>query len=130
MLAGTDDVIAAARAERARLGGGMRQAGIIAAAGLVALDSMVGRLAEDHQRARQLAVAVADRWPDAGCDPSSVSTNIVMFRHERPAVLLGHLRSEGVLAGTVAPRVVRLMTHHDVGDEAIERATKALSGAP
>jgi threonine aldolase len=59
-----------------------------------------------------------------------VSTNIVTFRHDRPAVLLDHLRSEGVLAGTVAPRVVRLMTHHDVDDESIERATKALSGAP
>jgi threonine aldolase len=59
-----------------------------------------------------------------------VPTNIVTFRHDRPAVLLDHLRSEGVLAGTVAPRVVRLMTHHDVDDEAIERANKALAGAP
>jgi threonine aldolase len=130
MLAGSEDVIAAARAERARLGGGMRQAGVIAAAGLVALDRMVVRLADDHQRAARLARAVAERWPDAGCDASQTPTNIVLFPHGRPALLLDHLRSEGVLAGTVAPRMVRLMTHHDVDDDGIERAAKALSSAP
>ena len=130
MLAGDEDIMEAARAERARMGGGMRQAGVIAAAGLVALNSMVARLAEDHRRASRLAGAVAERWPDGGCEPSLVSTNIVTFHHDRPALLLEHLRSEGVLAGTVAPRVVRLMTHHDVDDEGIERAAKALSGAP
>jgi threonine aldolase len=130
MLAGTEDVMAEARVERARMGGGMRQAGVIAAAGLVALDRMVPRLADDHRRARRLAEAVAERWPGGGCEPSRVSTNVVMFQHARPALLLDYLRSEGVLAGTVAPRVVRLMTHHDVDDDAIERAAKALSGAP
>jgi threonine aldolase len=130
LLAGPDDVMVEARAERARLGGGMRQAGVIAAAGLVALDTMVDRLADDHRRAQRLAGAVTERWPADGCEPSGVSTNIVMFRHDRPALLLDHLRSEGVLAGTVAPGVVRLMTHHDVDDEGIERAAKALSSAP
>jgi threonine aldolase len=91
---------------------------------------MVPRLADDHRRAQRLAEAVAERWPGAGCEPSQVSTNVVMFRHDRPALLLDYLRSEGVLAGTVAPRVVRLMTHHDVDDDAIERAAKALSSAP
>jgi threonine aldolase len=130
MLAGSEDVIGAARAERARLGGGMRQAGVIAAAGLVALERMVERLADDHRRAARLAGAVAERWPDAGCDASQAPTNIVIFRHDRPELLLDHLRSEGVLAGTVAPRTVRLMTHHDVDDDGIERAAKALSSAP
>jgi threonine aldolase len=130
ILAGNEDVMAAARAERARLGGGMRQAGVIAAAGLVALHRMVERLADDHRRAARLAGAVAERWPDAGCDPSRVPTNIVIFRHDRPALLLDHLRAEGVLAGTVAPGMVRLMTHHDVDDDGIERAAKALSSAP
>ena len=130
MLAGSEDRIAAARAERARLGGGMRQAGVIAAAGLVALDRMVERLADDHRRAARLAGAVAERWPDVGCAPSRAQTNIVIFRHDRPALVLDHLRSEGVLAGTVAPRRVRLMTHHDVDDDGIERAAKALSSAP
>jgi threonine aldolase len=130
MLAGSEDLIAAARAERARLGGGMRQAGVIAAAGLVALDRMVERLADDHRRAARLAGAVAERWPDAGLDTSRAPTNIVIFRHDRAALLLDHLRSEGVLAGTVAPRMVRLMTHRDVDDDGIERAAKALSSAP
>jgi threonine aldolase len=130
LLAGSEDVMAAARVERARMGGGMRQAGVIAAAGLVSLNRMIERLADDHRRALRLAGAVAERWPDAGCEPSQVSTNIVMFAHDRPARLLDHLRSEGVLAGTVAPGVVRLMTHHDVDDDGIERAAKALSSAP
>jgi threonine aldolase len=108
----------------------MRQAGVIAAAGLVALDRMVERLADDHRRAARLAEAAAERWPDAGGDASRPLTNIVIFRHDRPALLVDHLRSEGVLAGTVAPRMVRLMTHHDVDDDGIERAAKALSSAP
>src|SRR4051812_17368490 len=70
LLAGPADVREAARGERQRLGGGMRQAGVIAAAGLVALHRMVERLADDHARARRLADAVADRWPEGGCDPA------------------------------------------------------------
>jgi threonine aldolase len=130
LLAGPTSVIAEARIERKRLGGGMRQAGIIAAAGLVALEVMVDRLAEDHVRARRLADAVADRWPDGGVDPDVVQTNVVLFGHPDTAGLLAHLRAEGVLAGTIAPGVVRLMTHLDIDDEAVERAAKALSSAP
>src|SRR5207245_7379318 len=63
LLAASSDVMAGARAERQRLGGGMRQAGVIAAAGLVALQTMVERLADDHRRARRMAEAVAERWP-------------------------------------------------------------------
>jgi len=129
MLAGTDEVVAAARVERARLGGAMRQAGVIAAAGLVALRTMIDRLPEDHRRARRLAGAVAERWPGA-VDPDGVETNIVTFAHADPQALIAHLRSEGVLAGTIAPGVVRLVTHHDVDDDGIERAAKALASAP
>ena len=130
VLAGPRDVMSEARAERQRLGGGMRQAGVIAAAGLVALRSMVERLADDHARARRLADSVAERWPDAGFDPERVVTNMVIFRHPRPAELLDHLKSEGVLAGTIAPGVVRFVTHHDVDDDGVERAAKAVSTAP
>ena len=130
LLAGPADLMADARAERQRLGGGMRQAGVIAAAGLVALRTMVERLAEDHARAHRLAEAVADRWPDAGCDPVRVQTNIVIWRHSRPDAVLDHLRAEGVLGGTLAPGVMRLVTHHDVDDDGIERAAKALASAP
>jgi len=130
MLAGPADVMSAARAERQRLGGGMRQVGVLAAAGLVALQTMVERLADDHRRARRLADAVAERWPDAGVDPERIPTNIVTFPHAEPDELCDHLRAEGVLAGTIAPGVMRLVTHHDVDDEGVERARKALATAP
>ena len=130
LLAGPSDLVEAARAERQRLGGGMRQAGVLAAAGRVALDTMVERLADDHGRARRLAEAVAERWPEAGCDPAEVRTNCVVWSHPDPAALLGHLESQGVLAGTIAPRRVRLVTHADVDDAGVERAVRALAGAP
>jgi len=130
LLAGPADVMAAAREERQRLGGGMRQAGVIAAAGLVALTTMVDRLADDHRRARRLAEAVADRWPGAGVEPQRVTTNIVTFPHPQPDELCDHLRGEGVLAGTIAPGVMRLVTHHDVDNDGVERAMKALAAAP
>jgi threonine aldolase len=127
MLAGPADLIEAARGERQRLGGGMRQAGIIAAAGLVALRTMIDRLADDHVRARRLADAVADRWPHSGCDPERVRTNIVTFRHGGTAGVLDHLAHEGIAGGTVAPNVIRFVTHHDVDDDGIERACKAIA---
>ena len=129
LLAGPADLIAEARGERQRLGGGMRQAGVIAAAGLVALERMVHRLADDHARARRLAEAVATQWPDGGCDPARVRTNVVTWRHPDPLSLVDHLAAEGVLAGTIAPGIARLVTHHDVDDEGLERAVKALAGA-
>ena len=130
LLAGPAALVAEARGERQRLGGGMRQAGILAAAGLVALRDMVERLADDHRRAGRLAEAVAERWPGAGCDPAAVRTNVVTFAHADPAALLAHLAGEGVLAGTIAPGVVRLVTHHDVDDAGVDRAVKALAAAP
>jgi threonine aldolase len=130
VLAGPAEVIRQARVERFVLGGGMRQAGVIAAAGLVALRSMVGRLADDHRRARRLAEAVALRFPDAGCEPGQVATNIVLLPHPEPSRLLDHLRARGVLAGTIAPGLVRFVTHHDVDDDDIEQACRALADAP
>jgi threonine aldolase len=91
---------------------------------------MADRLAEAHARARRLAMAVADRWPDAGCDPDRVPTNMVVFTHPAPEVVVDHLHHEGVLAGTIAPRVLRLATHLDVDDSGVERAMKALASAP
>lgn len=130
LLAGPEDVITGARLERKRLGGGMRQAGVLAAPGLVALREMVGRLPEDHARAALLGEAVVQRWPECGLDPSSVRTNIVTFSHAEPAELVAHLQCEGVLAGIIAPRTVRLVTHHDVDDRGLERAIRALTNAP
>jgi threonine aldolase len=130
VLAASADVIAQLRVGRHSMGGQMRQVGILAAAGLVALSApMIERLADDHARARRLADAVADRWPGA-LDPSTVQTNMVMFRHADTTALLAHLAAAGVLAGTVAPGVMRLVTHHDVDDDGIDVACKALASAP
>jgi threonine aldolase len=130
LLAGPDDLITRARLERKRLGGGMRQSGVLAAPGLLALTSMVERLPEDHARAARLALAVAERWPDSGLRPEFVQTNIVTFFHADPDPLLHHLEQAGILAGTIAPNVVRLVTHHDVDDAGVERALTALAAAP
>jgi threonine aldolase len=130
VLAGPEDVMEQARLARKRLGGGMRQAGVLAAPGLVALRDMVERLPEDHRRAARLADAVATRWPGCGLEPASVRTNIVTFDHPEPDKLLAHLEDRGVLAHAVAPGVVRFVTHHDVDDQGIERALVALADAP
>ena len=108
----------------------MRQAGVLAAPGLVALRDMIERLPEDHRRAARLAEAVASRWPGCGLDPVTVRTNIVTFDHAEPDKLLAHLEDRGVLAHAIAPGVVRFVTHHDVDDKGIERALAALSDAP
>jgi threonine aldolase len=130
MLGASQELIGAARIERKQLGGAMRQAGIIAAAGIVALEQMVERLAEDHARARVLADAVAERWPSCGLDPSTVQTNCVVFDHPDTSALIAHLAGEGVAAGTIAPRMMRFMTHVDVDDAGIEAVRKAVATAP
>lgn len=130
VLAGSAADMSRARLERHRFGGGMRQAGVIAAAGVVALEQMIDRLPEDHVRARRLADAVAGRWPDGGCDPERVHTNIVTWRHPDAPSLTGHFASEGVRVGTIAPGVFRFVTHRDVDDDDVERAVKATSSAP
>jgi threonine aldolase len=130
MLAGPADLIDAARGERQRLGGGMRQAGFIAAAGLVALRTMIERLAEDHARAARLAEAVAERWPEGGCDPAIIRTNVVTWRHPHAEAVIDHLEGEGIRGGTIAPGVIRLVTHRDIDDDGIDRACKAIAAAP
>src|SRR6266540_31935 len=128
VLCGPRDVIAAAREHRQRLGGAMRQAGVIAAAGLVALDSMIDRLADDHRRARRLAEAVVDLWPGS-VDPDAVETNIVCAEAERlPADLLERLAADGIGAGTIDARTVRFATHKDVDDADLDRVLKTLAG--
>jgi threonine aldolase len=129
LLAGSADDIEAARAERKRLGGSMRQAGVLAAPGLIALRDHVERMADDHRRARRLAETIADRWPGA-LDPSLVRTNILAWPHPEPAKVVAHLEAAGVLGGTLAPDRLRLVTHLDVDDAGIERACQALATAP
>ena len=99
-----------ARLARKRLGGGMRQAGVLAAPGLLALREMIERLPEDHARAARLASAVASRWPECGLQASAVRTNIVTFRHHEPDKLLAYLERNGVLAHAIAPETVKPMS--------------------
>ena len=129
LLAGPADLIEEAKLHRKRLGGTMRQSGIIAAAGIVALDR-IDRLAEDHRRARLLADAVIERFPDTVADLERVDTNIVTFGLPDPDGFLAHLESEGVVAGTVAPGRVRLVTHADLDEAAVEHAAQVIAKAP
>jgi threonine aldolase len=129
LLAMPAGLVERARVERKRLGGAMRQAGILAAAGLVALDTMVERLRDDHERARRLRAAVEERWPGCVGDPDGGGTNIVCFEHADPSQLLHTLQQQGVLAGTVAPQTVRFVTHCDVDDAGIDRAIAAVRSA-
>ena len=128
LLAGPADLIAQARVERKRLGGGMRQVGILAAAGLIALER-IDRLADDHERARRLAKTAAERWP-GGIDVGLVHTNIVRITVGDPRPLLDHLRAHEVLAVPGSADTVRLVTHADVDDADIDRAVAALESAP
>jgi len=125
VLCGPADVVAAARKWRRRLGGAMRQAGVIAAAGLVALETMVGRLADDHHRARAIADALAGRFPGS-VDPATVETNMIFAARDRlPADLLDRLGAEGVWALALGDDV-RFVTHKDVDDDDLERVVKLI----
>ena len=126
LLAGSQELMEQGRIERKRLGGAMRQAGFLAAAGLVALDSMVERLAEDHQRARRVAEAVEARFGDTGYRASLCETNIVAFNHPDARGLVEQLEARGILAGTVAPNRFRLVVHADITDDDIERICRAV----
>lgn len=115
MLVGSREAIAEARVYRKALGGGMRQAGVLAAAGLIALEKMPLRLHEDHANARMLAETLAE-IPEVEIDLEAVQTNIVVFslRTRMAADVVAGLKSRGVLISTIGPRAVRLVTHHDV----------------
>jgi threonine aldolase len=126
LLCGPRELVARAREERERLGGAWRQAGVIAAAGIVALNTMVDRLVEDHVRARALADVLADRFPGS-IEPTTVTTNIVCAPAERlPARLIERLGEHGVRSGMIDARTVRFVTHKDVDDHDLERVVSAL----
>lgn len=129
VLVGSAAAVAEARVWRKRLGAGWRQAGVLAAAGLHALDHHVERLADDHAHARLIAEAVAEADPGA-VDPAAVETNIVILDvGERAAGVVERARAEGVLTGIVGPGLVRLITHLDVSPADAQRAAKVVAGA-
>jgi threonine aldolase len=127
MLVGSREQMDRARVYRKALGGGMRQAGVLAAAGRIALEEGPGRLVEDHANARLLAEAIAG-CPSAAIDLASVETNIVIFRLKAggAAALTAALKEKGVLASAIGPDAVRLVTHLDVGRATCERAAGVL----
>ncbi len=125
LMVGDADAIAEAREWRGRYGGAMRQAGVVAAAGLWALEHGVERLAEDHAAARVLAEAVAEVRPGV-VDLDQVQTNIVYLEPVDAVATVAALRAEGVLAGSMDDRTVRLVTHADVDRAQVGRAADAL----
>jgi threonine aldolase len=129
MVAGTTDFVARARRYRKMLGGGMRQAGVLAAAGLVALETMVDRLADDHANAKLLGARLAG-IPGILIDTGAIETNIVVF--EPPAGwsqegFLASAKQAGVLLVAFGGRRVRAVTHGDVPREDCERAAAILA---
>ena len=120
LMAGTREAVDEARVWRKRLGGGMRQVGVLAAAGLHALDHHLERLADDHDNARLLAEA-------CGVDPATVPSNIVVIDHADPPSVIAAAREEGVLVSAVGPRSLRLVTHLDVSGEDAKRAAEVLA---
>lgn len=128
VLASSAENIATARVWRKRLGGGMRQVGILAAAGLHALDHHVERLADDHRRARRLADVLADAAP--GCvKPEEVETNIVVLETDEAPALVAAAKQKNVLVSLLDRRHLRAVTHLDVDDEDVERAAAVLAAA-
>jgi threonine aldolase len=119
MVLGTAEAIDEARVRRKRMGGGMRQVGVLAAAAVYALDHHLERLAEDHEHAKLLADA-------CGADPALTETNIVVVDVPDAPAVVNAARDEGVLVGAVGPTKVRMLTHLDVDRTAVEQAAKVL----
>ena len=129
LLAGTKDAMEEGRNLRKRLGGGMRQAGILAAAGLIALEEMPKRLVEDHANARVFAEGIAD-IPGIDIDPAKVLTNIAVFDIERtgltPTEVLRRARAAGLIINTAGGTRLRALTHYGVTRQECETAATVL----
>ena len=131
MVVGSRDFLQRAQRMRKLLGGGMRQAGVLAAAGIVALEQMVDRLEEDHETSKQLALGLAD-YPQIDINVDQVKTNMVMFsvrnsKHEpmgekETMQFLSKVREHGVLIGHIGQGKIRAVTHHGINDNDISTA--------
>jgi threonine aldolase len=130
LLVSTAETIARARLYRKRLGGGMRQAGVLAAAGIIALEDSPARLHEDHQNARYLANRLSE-IPGIEIDGSRIVTNIVIFDISALGVSTAQfsreLKSQGILANGITPTHMRLVTHVDVSRKQCQRAAQILT---
>jgi threonine aldolase len=119
VLAASAERIVEARVWRKRYGAGMRQVGVLAAAGLYALERHIDRLADDHKRARVLAEAL-------GADPATVDTNIVVLQVRDAAAAAKTAAERGVLISALGPQLLRLVTHLDVDDQGVDQAIDVL----
>lgn len=129
VLAGSGEAIGLARRYRKLFGGGMRQTGLLAAAGLHALEHHRAGLAADHRRARRLAEALA-ALPGFAVDPAAVETNIVIAETAAPAAdVLARLEERSVRVVAFGPHTIRATTHRDISDEDLDRVTAALREA-
>jgi threonine aldolase len=130
ILAGPASLIAKGRLYRKRLGGGMRQVGVLAAAGMVALDETPPKLVDDHANARFLAEGLS-RIPGIAIDPAKVQTNIMVFdvsgTGKAPADISAALRTRGVLINAINERQLRAVTHYDVSREQCAEALAAIA---
>ncbi len=130
MLAGTAEAMAQGRLYRKRLGGGMRQAGVLAAAGLIALEQMPARLCEDHANARLLGEGLA-ALRGVSIDPAKVATNIAIFDIKEsgiaPDAFVAAAKVRGVLLSGVGGTRIRVVTHLDVSREDCQQALEALA---
>lgn len=127
VLCGPRDFITEARFVRKRLGGGMRQSGILAAAGLFALEHIAPKIPEDHARARRLAQKLVG-LEGTRIDLDRVTTNFVMVHTERPAeVWLSHLAELGVMALPPGSHRIRLVLHHQITDEMVDHTAEAFT---
>ncbi len=132
VLCGSSEFIENANRWRKMVGGGMRQAGVLAAAGLVALDTMIDRLADDHANARRLATGLAN-INGLTVDPESIQTNIVIFEVD-PALgpstkLIAALDSEDVKVSSPGPTSIRMVTHRHISSEDVEETLSRTSMA-
>ena len=129
VVAGPRDFIRRVHRARKVVGGGMRQAGVIAAAGIVALEQMVERMAEDHANARALAEGLAE-LPGMTIGPTAVETNIVIFRltdaRHTPASFIAALREAGVLIGGFGDERLRMVTHYGVSRADVDRTLEVV----
>jgi len=129
MLVGSRDFIEKARVTRKLLGGGMRQAGVLAAAGLVALEESPKGLHRDHENARYLAEGLS-RLPGIAIDPKKVVTNILIFgvtgTGRTAADICAALAKQNILAGSTGKYAIRMVTHYDVDRAGIDRALGAM----
>ncbi len=124
VLVGSRAFVGRAHRYRKMLGGGMRQVGVLAAAGIVAVETMAGRLTEDHARARRLAEGLA-RLPGVTIDLARVQTNMVYAHVGDAAVFSDALRADGVLVNAIGSGSVRFVTHADLREGDVERALAA-----